>query len=276
MARNPRQPSQSQAEGPAASTRPLQPSQGHAPQLDAEDGTTNLDEFDDLEEAEHLRRLTEDQNLLTTLQLHGLQGPTWERFADVLARYGYQVIRAWVWTRQIFPHCAQRGFGLPQPDHLRWTKEQADEVASETVAMAIRSFRDYVLREGRWSPTLGATLKTYFVGQCLLQFPNVYRRWLSELELNHQEVPVFEELDDPVDRGEFGDPAGYVVMQDLVDRALASVSNKRTRTVLWLRAAGYSEPEIADLMGTTGKAVELLLYRHRQCGASEEAVDGAA
>ena len=79
-----------------------------------------------------------------------------------------------------------------------------------------------------------------------------------------------------MDRGEFGDPAGRVVMQDLVDRGLASVGNKRTRIVLWLRAAGYSEPEIAGLMGTTGKAVELLLYRHRQCGATEEAVDGVA
>jgi DNA-directed RNA polymerase specialized sigma24 family protein len=274
MARNPRQPSQSQAEGPAASTRPLQPSQGCVPQLGTEDAA-HLDEFDHLEEAEHLRRLTADQEMLTTLQLHGLQGPTWERFADVLARYGYQVIRAWVWTRQIFPNCAQQGYGLPQPTHLRWTKEQADEVASETVAMAIRAFRTYVLREGRWSPTRGATLRTYFVGQCLMQFPNVYRRWLSELRLDHQEVPVLEELNDPVDRGEFGDPARRVVMQDMVDRGLASVSHKRTRIVLQLRAAGYSEPEIADLMGTTGKAIELLLYRHRQRAATEEAADGA-
>jgi DNA-directed RNA polymerase specialized sigma24 family protein len=274
MARSTREhPSQSQAQGPATSTRALQPLQ---PQLDADSASTELDAFDHLEEAEHLRRLAADQDLLTALQLHGLQGPTWDRFAEVLARYGYQVIRAWVWTRQIFPHCARRGFGLPQPAHLRWTKEQANEVALETVAKAIRAFRGYVLREGRWSPTRGATLRTYFVGQCLLQFPNVYRRWLSELELDFQEVPALDELEDPLDQSEYGDPAGRVVMRDAVARGLALVNNDRTRVVLQLRAGGYSEPEIADLMGTTVKAIELLLYRHRQRLTGKEAADGAA
>jgi len=31
-----------------------------------------------------------------------------------------------------------------------------------------------------WDPARGAQLTTYFIGQCLFQYPNVFRRWQNE------------------------------------------------------------------------------------------------
>ncbi len=55
-------------------------------------------------------------------------------------------------------------------------------MAGEVVTVALAPFRDEVLLPGLWDPAKGASLTTYFVGQCILRFPNVYRSWLAHLE----------------------------------------------------------------------------------------------
>lgn len=44
-----------------------------------------------------------------------------------------------------------------------------------TVVNALGAFLDIALKKGNWSPTKGASLKTYFIGQCKIQFANVYK-----------------------------------------------------------------------------------------------------
>jgi hypothetical protein len=61
--------------------------------------------------------------------------------------------------------------------------DDALELSCETVAEAIRCFRERVLIPGKWDPTRKASLRTFFVGQCILQFPNIYRRWNTEQSL---------------------------------------------------------------------------------------------
>ena len=51
------------------------------------------------------------------------------------------------------------------------------QLALDTTVDALTFFRDRVLREGRWSFDGGATLTTYFIGACILTFPNVFRLW---------------------------------------------------------------------------------------------------
>jgi hypothetical protein len=139
--------------------------------------------FEHLKDASWLERLAADRELVARLARQGFRGPEWDRFADVLARYGYQVIRVWILTMKVFPQLRARGLagGLHPPDDgRRWGSEEADELALETVATAIVKFRQNVLLPGRWTPERGASLKTFFVGQCLIRFANVYRRWLHE------------------------------------------------------------------------------------------------
>lgn len=47
-------------------------------------------------------------------------------------------------------------------------------LARETAAAALHFFRFKVLMKGKWDAAKGASLATFFVGQCRLQFANVY------------------------------------------------------------------------------------------------------
>ena len=68
----------------------------------------------------------------------------------MLARYGYQIIRVWILTMKILPQLRAKGLGglRPPTDGRRWTSEEADELALETVGTAIAKFRQNVLLTG--------------------------------------------------------------------------------------------------------------------------------
>jgi hypothetical protein len=131
--------------------------------------------------AESLARRQMDQDKLTSLVLTGFTGPDYEIFAGELAAYGYPIILAWLRRGVIWKHCADRGRPLSPTDADRETLanvfDERLELALETVAVALKFFKNRVLRTGTWAFDGGATLTTYFIGACLLAFPNVFRRW---------------------------------------------------------------------------------------------------
>ncbi len=94
----------------------------------------DLDEFEPTEHARRLQRLAADKELLEALQRQGLQGRDWDRFVEVLARYGLDVMRAWVRSGEVFAKCLQRGWGsLRAPSDGRpWGMDEAEELALET------------------------------------------------------------------------------------------------------------------------------------------------
>jgi DNA-directed RNA polymerase specialized sigma24 family protein len=225
--------------------------------------------FDQLEEASHVQRLAADRDLVARLARQGFRGPEWDLFADVLARYGYQVIRVWILTMKIFPQLRAKGLGglRPPTDGRRWTSEEADELALETVGTAIAKFRQNVLLADRWMPERGASLKTFFIGQCLIRFANVYRRWLHETEPSPwagEPILALDDDDQPRETAEHGDPAAVVISHLETVRHLAQAADPRTRFVLEQVMNGYSHAEVAGLLGITAKAVEGILYRHRR------------
>lgn len=137
---------------------------------------TDDDEQEDHERAE---RLAADQQLYEALGRVGFQGPNWDRFADTLARYGFPRVRAWVLTMRIFHESAKKGVKGPTGagrGGRPFTDDDADQLADDTVTAAIIAFRDKVLVPGRWSPSGGASLQSFFFQQCLFAFLNVYRR----------------------------------------------------------------------------------------------------
>lgn len=203
-------------------------------------------------EQENLQRLVADEELLLKLQLHGFTGRPWDRFANEMARYGVGVMSSWIRRGVIYGKVkALTGFGLQRRDG--WPDaELCIDIATDTVIVALDYFRERVLLAGRWDASKGASLGTFFIGQCLYRFANTYSKALrAEIKrYEHREIPddeMPEEWFDPIR----GIEATIVANQDLVD-ALAQVSTERAREALVLKhIGGYSYEEIAERLNMT-------------------------
>lgn len=239
------------AETPAADAAALKP-------IDVP--TSDLVEFADTQAAKSIERLEADRDLVLQLGLRGYRGRDWEIFAEALAEYGFQVIRAWTCSGFIFRKCHERGWSLGEvPESLR-LKDDAAELAGETVALAIRAFRDNVLIPGRWDPTRGASLKTFFVGQCILQFPNAFRRWAAEQDSMPGDATIIgRELDMRTPRR----PIEMLVELHREIESLRALPEDHPKRIKILIAMGYSKKEIAELLNATEKAIEMKIYRDR-------------
>lgn len=204
-------------------------------------------------------RMTGDVDLITDLALAKFEGDLWDRFANEIAKYGYAVIWNWTVRGLIFAHCKTKGFG-GLPELVRpITVEEAQELANETVAKAVHHFRRDVLMKRKWDPRKGATLRTYFIGQCIIQFPNIYRSWhRQELRNEFALVDDLELLDAEIDA-----PDRRVIAGIVGSEAMATIKDPRVRKVMFMTAEGWSQAEIAKQMGVTAKTVERMLANER-------------
>ena len=217
-----------------------------------------LADFDGAD-ADDLDRLSVDLSLYNVLKAAGFAGRGWKQFEDALTRYGLAVLKAWIGTGSIFARCMQLGL----PTARRATLGQGDviDLATITLAEAISAFQTRILPEGRWDPDLGASLKTFFVGQCLLKFPREYSKWLKD----NQPLGVVPHLPEVSDGRPGADPAGSVEARDLVLQfASTGKRDHNVARVLALETAGFSQQEISAELGMSVSAIESLLYRHRR------------
>lgn len=213
--------------------------------------------------ADNVDRLQGDVDLVTSLALAKYQGPDYDYFSNELAKYGYAVMRGWIATKVIFERCREKGFGLAILDRP-FTQQEIEGLANYTVAMALRYFRSKVLMKRRWNPTKGASLRTFFVGQCIFQFPNIYREWLLEVKADWQhgftddvdEMDFYVEHTAPVDR--------RVIASMVSSQAMAEISDPRVRKAMYMTAAGHPQADIARALGVTTKTVERMLARARE------------
>ena len=229
-----------------------------------------LDEPAHAARAEAVDRLAADYDLVTDLAWRQFIGADYDVFQTELARYGIAVLTAWMRSRVIFQRVRDRGYGgLPEPPSGSMDDpDVVDELANETVAKALRHFRDDVLVPGKWDYRRGATLRTYFIGQCLIRFANIYRRWWAEEARHHRAI-----LTDPQDLALDGkaslggkvidSPERHVARQDEVERALARVQDPRVRRALVLVGTGLTHAEIASDLNVTTKAVERMIANER-------------
>jgi hypothetical protein len=173
-----------------------------------------------------------------------LQSPLWRDFAGELARSGYPMVQHWlrivlVWTRTVSAIVGHR---------VTLTEDDIDELAQETVARALNSFRNEARRSGQWSWPDEQELRTAFLTQCVRQLPHAYRgRLLATRRL-------------PVDRLEelAGRPVGPVIVHALRH----SVTGWRGRTAHLLRSWTYTEPEREELITTTLEVLDLAARRY--------------
>ena len=209
-----------------------------------------------------MSRLQADAALLGKLAAESFEGPGWDQFVDVLIEYGCAVLTAWTATGVAHGHVVRHAQIRLEAPPVPITQEDAEDLASETVADALVRFRNRVLRAGQWDHRRGASLATYWVGFCILRFPDVYRRWLTAQRRWHL---ALRNVDGDRSYG-FGatsaEPAHQLVLNEEVAEALISVSVDATRQILTLKSQGYSHEEISELLGCTVKSIESRLARH--------------
>lgn len=212
--------------------------------------------------ADTVDRMAGDVDLNLNLALAGYEGRLWDYFANELAKYGYAVIASWIRRKIIFERCRTKGFGgLPTSDRP-FTEDEVAELTNETVTKALFHFRRDVLMKRKWDPRRGATLRTYFIGQCLIRFPNIYRRWWAGENRNRA---LLTEDDDllSVYRGSASGPEARVVAGVTAEEALSTVKNPRVREAMRLRGEDWTQADIADYFEVTEKAVERMIANER-------------
>jgi DNA-directed RNA polymerase specialized sigma24 family protein len=224
---------------------------------------SDLSEFDK-DRSDYLRRLEVDASIVNELRGEGFEGPKYEYFANELAKYGIAVIRAWVRQGVIFAKVRSKGFGglAEAPRQILRDKDTAEELALLCVADALRTFRIYVLLPNKWDPKKGASIRTYFIGQCLIRFPNIYRKWLSETVDTVPAVVVAQEQYRLTDRG--GSIEQSVQIRAEVETVLAKIGKPRTQEIFVLFGAGYTQGEIAATLNVSVKTVEMAIANERK------------
>lgn len=137
-----------------------------------------LRQFDSTSAARHLARIAADQEIMLRLSVEGFKGKAWTEVSEALVQYGWTVMRAWIVTGVVVVKCAERHLGGSKlaPPAGGMLRDDALDLATDTVSDAIVNFRDKVLARGQWDPSKGASLATFFIGNCLLRFANNYRK----------------------------------------------------------------------------------------------------
>lgn len=215
---------------------------------------------------DRLSRLLGDVQVLTRLLDSDFADDDWLPAAEEFARYGVGVLSAWIGTGAIFGKVkARTSYSLESPPNGWLDEDAVHDLSADTVVDALQSFRDDVLRKRRWDPRKGASMKTFFIGQCLFRFPNVYRGWLRERR-RHLAVAPSDQLVQ-LERGLGVLPAAdaSALHQASMVELLSLLSVKAARRAALLQAAGYTQEEIAaDLGLPDAKAVENLLGHQRR------------
>lgn len=229
-----------------------------------------LAEFANTKAAQRLAQLEADTTLMFRLSTEGFEGESWREVYQALIDYGFSVMRAWIVTGLIFTKMAEKGRKVAPPPPRGIPRDDAIELAYDTVADAVVDFRDRVLMKGRWDPSKGANLTTFFIGNCLLfQFPNLYRDWRKQQLRSVRSVSVDGDEDHPaIHLPATDDPAHEVMAADTTRRVIAEtlgpIRGETNKAILRLRGEGFGIDEIAETLGLEYEAVESRIYRARQ------------
>ncbi|MGH9212846.1 MAG: RNA polymerase sigma factor [Acidimicrobiales bacterium] len=144
---------------------------------------------------------------------------------------------------------------------MKLDEDEAHALASDVLLVALEKFRTRSLP--RWRPSGGASLRSYFIGRCLMELADVYAAW-HDRELR----PL------PID-GTYVDDGRYDVRPDEQAEAKVLTDQLLDRDpdlyrVLQLQDEGYTLEEIATRMGRTRAAVRSQLYRGRLRSGKED------
>ncbi len=188
-------------------------------------------------------RALNDQQLVDAV-LSDVDGPEWDVLRERLAAYVLPRFSRWGQSGVLRAKAIGNktlGAGKIPPD-LHLSHEQADALACEVVAVAIRSFPGQALP--KWEQARGRSLRSYFVSWCLMKLPDAYQQWhRREVTQGVALVPV-----DEIAGLSDGDPSPdeLVTMREAIaDHAEDDPLGYR---ILELRTEGYTYSAIGELL----------------------------
>lgn len=236
-------------------------------------------EFEGRKEAQRLEQLYVDRTLVDDLRWEAFAGKKWRKLSEILVGYGYQVLRAWVHTDTIFEKVALKGFGryYGGSPRVAISHSEVDDVVVPTLQEAIEHFKTDVLMPGIWDPEKGATLKTFFIGQCLMRFPGAYRTWYRERRewfrqrggaveaffSDEHNVEVLYHNDALTSsRAPYSDPLAKLVQKNNLEEAMATVRDRQMLLILALRADGFEYVEIAEILDISVPAIKSKVHHY--------------
>lgn len=216
-----------------------------------------------------LDRLAADRDLHLELGLRSYSGRLWKCFERTMAEYGQSVMGGWIRTGKVFQECRAKKIPVMRSALLPRDIE-VDDMATDIVVASIPAFRDEVLIPGVWNAEKGASLRTFFVGQCLFHFPNIYRAWVTSTKAlmrtrlgNHDDVAL--ELEDLSAEGASLELRVELRLQLLrIEAANDQDVRRREALVAMSDAMGLENQEIGERLAMTARAVEAVLYRRRK------------
>jgi hypothetical protein len=229
-----------------------------------------LEEHEHDPEAERLERLLADRDLITRLEYSNYADAEWEQVAGEFARYGISVIKSWIGKGTIHRKLREKRLGaVPEAPPDWFTDEVVWDLTADTVMTALHWFKDNVLIPHRWNPERpggAASLKTFFVGQCLFQFRPVYRRW-HRAETARRSHVIAADPADPELLGRAGrDRADRaIIAHEDATEALDQVNGEHAQRAFVMDAAGMTHAEIAEALGLAdAEAVDNVLAWQRR------------
>lgn len=215
--------------------------------------------------SEESERLAGDRELYEVLREQGFQGRDYDDFEIELMGYGFACIKKWILTRELLSKCQEKLRFVPTEEEVRLdllTPDETEEIAQDIVVEAVLGFRKDALVGGKWSPTGGASLKTFFVGRCLIEACKALEQRTRELERTTryiQEVEDAELLELPSRKMSL--ETQFELDDEL--RRVAGLLSAKELEVTRLHAVGLSTKEIADRLGMLPRNVNKTLERTR-------------
>ena len=125
-------------------------------------------------------RLRADLLMVDAVLEEGLGGPRHRYLEDHLIAYAVPVLRASCTTADSSARPHSWAGRLFRGRMERFTPDDRAEFVQEMVAAALPRFTKVAFEDRRWSPGLGASLKTYFVNACILNFARLQAQWLDD------------------------------------------------------------------------------------------------
>ncbi len=211
-------------------------------------------------------RLRADQLVVEAILEQGLGRSRHRELERELIRYAVPALCQLLRDGRIISMCAK--LGRPLGDSMAWlefTDADRDEFARDMVADAMPVFTKAVFVIRKWSTVRtdedgqAASLKTYFLNACALQFPALYRKWLR-----HRRAQPAGLQPDLYATAPVRDPSGAVDLHDEAVQLLKLIRDSKIRKMLGFRAIGYTAAEAAQRAGLTEKAAESKLGRIRR------------
>lgn len=210
-----------------------------------------------------------DAAVVTELAASGFAGAQYEALIVELYRYAWPVMLDLIRTGKIsflptkIPHSA---ISPDEQQVLHDSAVEREELALAAIGQGELRFRRS-LKAGRWDPTAGRSLKSYFVGACTLEFWPEFNNWRAKRQKHLRTIKNLQASYPTVAHDHLADdPELSHSRREAVNLLLAKAKRRspELEAICIGLQNGLTASELADRMGCSSRAIEGRLYQLRK------------